>query len=683
MLISQLTSKLGTDGRRKIHESRIGQWIAANTKQAADELRAESASRVADVYAGLPGYAVEVLNAMLLSCGPTPWEEERLVAELRLQARLSGSEVRTGLARLGEAGIAYAIRRAWGEQWWVLPSDLYAVLIQYAYPGEPTDERWQTSEVLPLMDETGQFIAAPVPFERTFMYGLSILARSDAALTSKGVLAKKAIDKLSVLFESVEASLQPFALQRNLAGHYPLGVAVFLEAAHACGLFEIREQRFAMREQCLRSWLRNPNRALALQDWLTGRLMEIAGPYSSPCSDILCMRGQQGDAGWHSESALTMAEERRLGMRQSSRKAADWQKQSRWAGAWLDLFYAFGWLEVGQPAGAEPSGERLYRWKSRAEERDAELIIQPSGELIAGPGCGFVCRWELELIAERKLDGELTQYALTPRALANALELGRSRTSIADFLVAASGLEQLPPSIVMIVDQWTSGAGQFEFVQATLLRCGSPERADWLADHPEAGSYVIQRLGPSEFVVDGEQISKLRKLLQQAGYPPRKGVSESFCREENESEPAYPEYRLSAGSSADEPEISPGSIGTEGLFIGDPASLRHCALSEAPVPERLLASDWQSVPQMWSNQLREYHLSTRKELLQKAIALETSVRMKSAGELKTFIPERLDQRGNDWAVVGLWREGATGEEARLSPDMWDEMGLALPEGLPL
>jgi hypothetical protein len=662
--------------------------MAAQAGHAAADLNDESPAWISEAYASLPRYAADVLHAMLISCGPTPWEEERLVAELRRQARLSGSEVRTGLVRLGEAGIAFAIRRAWGEQWWVMPSDLYNVLLQQAYPGSAKDERPHALEVLPLMDETGRFQAPPLPFERVFMYGLSYLARSDAALTGKGLLPKKTIEKLEALFASIESSIEPFALPRSHGGQYPLGVAVFLEAAHALGLLELREQLYALREQRLRSWLGNPNRARMLQDWLVSRLTEIAGPYSSPCSDILCSRDSGGEAGWQSERALSIAEERRLGTRQAGRKPADWQKHSSWTGVWLDLFHAFGWLELGQEADAGSGGERLYRWKSRSEESPAELIIQPSGELLAGPGCAFACRWELELIAERKLDGELTQYALTSRALANALELGRTKRSILEFLLAASGLEQLPPSIDMIVEQWASGAGQFEFVQATLLRCGSQERADWLAGQPDAMPWVIRRLGPTEFVVEGDQISKLRKLLQQAGYPPRKGVSASFDGRDVESGLSYPEYRFGPEKSprSDEPfndEADGGPTGTEGLFVNDPALLRHCALSETPVPERLHTSDWQSVPQMWSNQLRDYHPSTRKELLQKAIALETSVRMKSDGEVRIFIPERLEQRGGEWAVIGAWRGQATEAEALLSPDMWDEMGIALPEGLPL
>lgn len=685
MLMSQLVAGMGSEGRRKISESRLGRWLACNGAHTDANPQDDPAIIVAEAYAGLPPYAVAVADAMLLSFGPTPREEECLVAELKQQARLSGSEARSGLARLGEAGMAFAIRRAWGEQWWVLPSDLYAILMNLAFPSGLENERWPETEVLPLMDGGGQFLAAPLPFERTFMYGLSIIARSDAALTAKGILPKKTVDKLSVLFHSIEAPLEPFALRKNQGGQYPLGVAVFLEAANALGLLEVRERRCAVLEQPLDVWLRNPNRDRLLQDWLTSRLTEIAGPYSSSCADILSLRGREGGDCWRSECELAQIEERRLGKRQTGGKTADWQRQSRWAGIWLELFYAFGWLELGHPAKAT-GGERLYRWKSRVEEGGSELIIQPSGELIAGPGCEFACRWELELIAERKLDGELTQYAISPRTISAALELGRTKKTICDFLLASSRLELLPPSLEAILEQWTDSVGQFQFVQATLLRCGSPERADWLARQPEARPLLVQRLGLTDFVVEGDQVSKLRKLLQQAGYPPRKGVSASFGRDNNANEMAYPAFRSNASDSTSiganyTEERDTYRVAAEGVYVADPVSLRQCPVVDHPWPERLLASDWQSVPHMWSNQLREYHLSTRKELLQKAIALETAVKLRADGKLRAFIPERLEQRDGEWSVIGVWQERDASDEARLSPEMWDEMGIAMPEGL--
>ncbi|MHA6484609.1 helicase-associated domain-containing protein [Paenibacillus sp. strain BS8-2] len=696
MLISQLLTKVNVDRLRQPDVS-------------SDRIHLDVTTWSREVYQSLPRYASIVMDTMMLACGPTPWEEEQLVAELRHQAQLAGSEVRTALAHLGEAGLVYVMRRAWGEQWWVIPSDLYIALWPSIYPCEELHSGyWQSSEVLPLMDVQGQFRASVIPFERTFMYGLSLLASNDASFTSKGLLVKKTTDRLASLFQSIELSLAPFNLQRSQTSRYPLGVAIFLEAAHALGLVKERDGQFILCQEPLSNWLRDSNRDHVLQDWLISRLSEAAGAYSSSCGDLCSLRIGEGRETWRAESALVLVEERRRRNRTERRKLAGTQENIRWSSVWLEVFSAFGWLEFGQPAAHSTNNERLYRWKSRVMERVSELLIQPSGELIAGPGFSYVGRWELELIAERRQDGELTHYMLSARTIAAAIELGRTKSSITDFLLQASGSKQLPSQLAAMIEQWASSASQFEFVQATLLHCGSSERADWLASHPEVQAFEIQRIGLSDFVVQTDQITMLRKLLQQSGFPPRKGVASSLLGEKSSNiKQVYPKFPLHEqptqivddqvreGEGADETELGVTLstthrpeygyqvrlIGMEGLYVSDPGMLRQCALADVPVPDRLVHAEWQSLPQMWSTQLRAYHLSTRKELLQKAIALELSVRLKTEGELRSFVPERLEQRGADWSVVGVWRDPELREEVRLSPEMWDEMGISLPEGL--
>lgn len=715
MLMEQLMLRLPSEWRRTLDSSPIWKLVAEATTARGDGTTSVGPkTAVADAYALLPKYAAEVLDVMLLHTGPAPIEEEKLVSGLRMQARLAGAQIRTGLARLGEAGLAFAIRRAWGERWWVIPSDLYVLLMNHIYPYECGEEQLRNaSEVLPLMDANGQFLSSPVPFERTFMYGLSYIARSDAALTSKGLLPKKMIDRLAAMFQPIEASLAPFGLQTAHAGQYPLGVALFLEAAYALELIELRDRRLVLLQPQLQRWLHEPRRSRQLQDWLVSRLTEVAGADSAACADILGQRGgEAADGSWRVEHVLLAAEDKRLSLRDAARRSADWRMQSRWPGLWLDVFHSFGWLELGQPIDSVDGSERLFRWRMTPVEQKAELMIQPSGELIAGPGCGYACRWELELIAERRSDEEWTQYDLTAHSIASAFELGRTQSSIVQFLLAAADTDRLPPSLETMLEQWASSACQFDFVQATLLRCSSPERAEWLAGQPQAAPYILERVGPALFVVEEKQVSTLRKLLQQAGFSPRKGIAPSWINEEAEESAVggYPEIPLHAypafvpvddelaeaegdGRLETERRSLPIFQGQEGIFLSDPALLRRCELASEPAPDRLQSADWESVPHMWSKQLREYHLSTRKELLQRAISLETSVRMRTGGEWRIFIPDRLEQRGSDWAVTGIWGDrdavqsaepGAehAEESVRLTPDMWDEMGIALPDGLP-
>ncbi|MDQ6420848.1 helicase-associated domain-containing protein [Paenibacillus sp. LHD-117] len=685
MLVKQLAAKMSPEQRRDVSASPIWEHVANLSLPWEEAIVEGDAEAIPIAYDRLPKYAADVLRTLLLISGPAPIEEEKLIAVLRARTRLSGSECRIGLARLGEAGVAFAVRKAWGERLWVIPSDLYVMWMHHIYPCATHVEGLVLSQVVPLMNDDGQFEASPTPFDRSFLYGLSLIARSEAGLTSKGLLPKKTIERLASLFEGIEKPLDRFGLQWASSGHYPIGVAMFLEAAHVFGLLESRDNRLALRTPRLERWLEDPRRERELQDWLSSRLMEAAGSDSVAGAAILSLRRESSEGHWHSSAALSHAEKLRSSEGSAGMEAADWTMPSSWTAIWLDVYYAFGWLELGQSFENDEAGSRLFRWKNRPSDHRAELVIQPNGELIAGPGCGNACRWELELITERKADEELTLYAITPATIAAALELGRTKASITRFLRAASDAENLPPSVEAILEQWTSRACQYEFAQVTLLRCSSPDRADWLAEQPGAVTYLLQRIGPLDFLVSAEHVSPMRKLLQQEGFPPRKGIAVSLQAQENESF-AYPSFVIagleSEGRSSSSGAADGGLDGTEGQFVYDPFSLRHYALADAPASLRYPIADWEAVPQMWSRQLRNYHLSTRKELLQKAISLETSVRLRMKGELRTFIPERLDQRGNDWWVTGLWEDQDAGDRSRLTPDMWDEMGLALPDGLP-
>jgi hypothetical protein len=43
------------------------------------------------------------------------------------------------------------------------------------------------------------------------------------------------------------------------------------------------------------------------------------------------------------------------------------------------------------------------------------------------------------------------------------------------------------------------------------------------------------------------------------------------------------------------------------------------------------------------------------------------------------VPEKLETAPNGWAVVGLLREEESVQSVRLTPDMWNEMKLLVPE----
>lgn len=382
---------------------------------------------------------------------------------------------------------------------------------------------------------------------------------------------------------------------------------------------------------------------------------------------------------------------------------ADWSSGSDVVARWLDVFRAFGWLELGE---MQAGGQRraVWRWRPLAAENRTELVVQPDGELLAGPYCGYDVRWELELMSDRLRDEQLTVYVISAASVARAVEQGRTRASLAAFLTTAGGLQELPPTVGAMLDEWTKRAGRYAFAETTVLRCDTEALADWAADHPAIAPLLIERIGPLYYAVDSASVSEIRRELAKAGYPARRGMPTLFrTQDSGAAGGAYAmaarkagggDAAMQAGKGDDAAAVRKASAkapsgraeragDTAGTFLYEAAPLRHYELDspdDGGVGERM-RSELRALPQMWLQQLRAYHLSTRKELMQKAMALETSVQIRMDGELRLFIPEALEQRAGQWTVTGRLIGDDGAKPGRLTPEMWEEMKLVVPAGL--
>ena len=87
------------------------------------------------------------------------------------------------------------------------------------------------------------------------------------------------------------------------------------------------------------------------------------------------------------------------------------------------------------------------------------------------------------------------------------------------------------------------------------------------------------------------------------------------------------------------------------------------------------------LPSSWLKQLREYHPTTRREMLKQAIALGVSVRLERGGRMLEFTPSGIEEAegSGGWRVRGMLRGEGGREEMCLTPDMWKGMKLHVPE----
>ncbi|WP_308634503.1 hypothetical protein [Paenibacillus silvisoli] len=96
------------------------------------------------------------------------------------------------------------------------------------------------------------------------------------------------------------------------------------------------------------------------------------------------------------------------------------------------------------------------------------------------------------------------------------------------------------------------------------------------------------------------------------------------------------------------------------------------------LPVKALFSGIDDVPPMWLKQLRAYHSSTRRELMEQALSWRTPVKLSCEGDVRPFVPERIVDADGGWSVVGHFRSEGGFSPAELKPEMWQEMMLVLP-----
>ena len=110
----------------------------------------------------------------------------------------------------------------------------------------------------------------------------------------------------------------------------------------------------------------------------------------------------------------------------------------------------------------------------------------------------------------------------------------------------------------------------------------------------------------------------------------------------------------------------------------DPDFLREFDLLTDWPTFKSLFTGLDDVPAMWVKQLRSYHFTTRRELLERALSWRTSVKLNYKGTVQHFVPERIEEAGTEWAVVGHLHAGTGAAPIRLTPGMWEEMMLIIP-----
>lgn len=662
MKISSLIEKLPTARLTGYMDTAI--WREAGRRALSWQEAVVERQAVLEASSLLSVLAATVLKEMLRIYAAVPVNAEHLMKDLQRNTTLSGSECIHGLDELEDAGILFTVSKVWGERIYFLPYDCFTVWQQVLFPLEASALPSTAREQL----LNGTFREGCRPLGRQLLSAFTTLAGCGLELTSKGVLSKKTIAKIVQAVDFDEQWLKSFDLKWPHREHYSLIAAFVLEAGSVFGLLYTADETLRWDEEKLFAWLalEEEIRERQLKQWC----MELLLPASGSSGHLAAALSTMNDGQWYAvQPILQWLTNNRLVQSEVTNNNSN---------NWYRLLHSFGWLELVE-SGEKSDEGMLIRWRSPLEAgtslANQFISIQPNGEIILEPNCPFTIRWELELIAERVSDEIVTVYRLEMTSVTQSLEYGRTKASIQAFLEASAGGAAIPSAVLDMLDEWTSRACRTAFAEAILLRCDNEQMASFIQNNEAIAALMLEKVGPLDFIVDKQLVKPLRDLLMQAGYPPRKAIQTA----DKAIEYQYPKL----GSVKTELSFVGGAltktVNPAYSFIYEPFTLQHYELIIKPPQEKVnTAPLWELVPAMWTKQLRVYHHSTRKELIEKALQWQAPVQLRLSSGIRAFVPERLEQLNNSWAVFGLLRDEAECEHIRLTPDMWDEMRLIIP-----
>lgn len=625
---------------------------------------------------GLKPAQISVLEQVWRTFTGTGFDDAKL--RMLQVHRMSGAEIRLAFKELRKQGWIHAVKKAWGERLYYIPLHRLSQLAELYGSLENSADRHAVAK-LKQEGRTGLV---------TDLFNVLVyVSKHGLSLTAKGVLHKKHVQRMSQILALSSDDLKEFDLPYDSIDVYPPQVAIIIDLLLALGLLKPESGSFRLHAPALYSWLSLTEEAMA------GRLFQCllqrylnSEPEIQHAVWLLCSPALSAEV-WHADVQIMqrLKDMRLLPETKQSRMLRDLR-------AWLQLLTGAGWVDLGE----NERGEVLFRWRTRTGAQllavdpqrmqdetggghIAPLIIQPDFEVLIPPETPYTVRLMTAKLAERVADDHMSVYRLSRESLATAADAGLDPEQAISFLEehAAGGI---PNMVAAALRQWSREIGRTAFMELTVLACSSHEEGDLIENHPQLKDDV-KRLGPLYFAVKRDRITDIRRLLTAAGLQPKRGIAT---------------LEEAAGLLIlDLPPVSPVLVETGGdgelneekpSFQATPSAglirLTHPELlyrPDASEPQEDDSPGLTQLPVMWIRDLRSYHLSTAKQIMEQAVQLALKVEISLDGSRKEFIPEKLLR--NPWGVSGILYEPETdkpGVNVQLGEGEWQEMRLIVP-----
>lgn len=338
--------------------------------------------------------------------------------------RMSGMDIQLAFLSLREQGYIQAMKQGWGERLYFVPfakrKALYRAFGGYIAPASP-------SANVELSQEGTCGIS--VDMFNVLVY----VIKHEVAVTSKGVLHKRHIQRLAEIIALSQVDAEQLDLQYVHQDAYPAQVAVILDALFYFGLISVSRAKLSLNSASVEAWLELTREAT---DRLIFNMMMERFVPSLPAYQHFTWRlcdASLNRGHWYAAEFMLMGSRHDDGV---GAVTAPTLLSNGDIMPWLCFMAGCGYMDIGRNAG----GNLFVRWRvepgrllqsepheERCTEAGGTLYVQPDFELLLPPEVPMKIKFTTALFTERVTDDWMTVYRLTRDRSGRQQRSGSSR----------------------------------------------------------------------------------------------------------------------------------------------------------------------------------------------------------------------------------------------------------------
>ena len=567
---------------------------------------------------GLRGFAFEELERLTAACG-------------------SGADRQIAFLLLRHKSIVFTMRTLWGDRVHFIPRDAFRSWVRCVSGDFPAED----GILQDWTPETG--VHVPSGLSASIFRLLRLAGDQGWVLTQKGGFHKKTAQKIASALALDERLLEqlPVRCAGPDSGHKALNLV--LDMALRLGLAAIRGNRCLPVPGVVRDWLEltaSERERNLLELWCDVHLPEAVWLQHA----ALALQTLPAEAWVDLDALIDWLYLSKLPDLPDQAEEA----KSRLMDRWLKPLAACGWIRLGE------GGGKLAVRRVEPDEEDDGIVVQEDFAVVVPPAVPMRLRWDLEQFCEPVALDEISLYRLNRERVLQALEAGWNAGTIHARLAETSATG-VPAHVLQALEEWQERFGRVGFADVRLLRCKDETTADEIGRHEELAPYLLERIGPRDFILAASAYGDIVCRLEAMGYAPKRNIGQ---------------VQPVPGEGAPEPERPVFAQG-----IVQPAlRLPEFELDPEPPAIEALYPGIRQVPAIWLNGFRAYHESTCKQMIRTAIRYQACLRLRKGDETVTVAPLQLEEGRDCWCLRGSLK----GNEVRLGPGDWHEMQLILP-----